>query len=518
MGLLSSLLLCQPSPWPVRAAERLEVSIEGVVLPVDVDDLRAWVSSAGTERRELGPWLQLLDDESRSGVVQLLQAPVLTRSSFGEQILRSWAAGPLLDAIGDVVRLIDGDRIGSEVVLGTLEELLKTRARVSTLDLLEALPGQQLRLDLDALVVAASRWRSQLRRHQALMSRLSQHVAVLRSLPQSPSDGDAEFLSLLLPVAHRSRPLELRIWRPATPAADRLWIALMPGLGGSPDHLQWLARHLATAGWPVVLLEHPGSDAAAVQALLDGLESFDGARALQQRQRDLQALLSAQARRRLPVSGERVVLVGHSMGALTALAASGHPPQITMARRCRQALVDLPLTNLSRLLQCELLERGALQSRLSIVRPAAVVGLNSFGSLIWPPGGSATVAPPLLLIGGTLDLITPPLDEQIGLLAAIGQHPASRTVVIEGASHFSPIRVAALPRSQRNDDLFQLGEELVGVNPRHVQRVIASEVVEFLSGLSAAPLPQVDEHWSHGGVRWHRFPVEGAKALMRRYQ
>ena len=128
------------------------------------------------------------------------------------------------------------------------------------------------------------------------------------------------------------------------------------------------------------------------------------------------------------------------------------------------------------------------------------------------------MAPPLLLIGGTLDLITPPLDEQIGLLAAIGQHPASRTVVIEGASHFSPIRVAALPRSQRNDDLFQLGEELVGVNPRHVQRVIASEVVEFLSGLSAAPLPQVDEHWTHGGVRWHRFPVEGAKALMRRYQ
>ena len=102
------------------------------------------------------------------------------------------------------------------------------------------------------------------------------------------------------------------------------------------------------------------------------------------------------------MSGERVVLAGHSMGALTALAASGHPPQSTMARRCRQALVDLPLTNLSRLLQCELLERGALRSRLSIVRPAAVVGLNSFGSLIWPPGGSATVAPPLLLIGGTL--------------------------------------------------------------------------------------------------------------------
>ena len=39
MGLMSSLLLHQASSWPLRAADRLEVSIEGVVLPVEVDDL-----------------------------------------------------------------------------------------------------------------------------------------------------------------------------------------------------------------------------------------------------------------------------------------------------------------------------------------------------------------------------------------------------------------------------------------------------------------------------------------------
>ena len=115
MGLLSSLLLNQASSWPLRAAERLEVSIEGVVLPVEVNDLRAWATSSGMVRTELGPWMQLLDQESRTGLMQLLQAPVLTRSSFGEQILRSWSAGPLLDAIGDVIRLTDGDRISSDL-------------------------------------------------------------------------------------------------------------------------------------------------------------------------------------------------------------------------------------------------------------------------------------------------------------------------------------------------------------------------------------------------------------------
>ena len=80
MGLLSSLLLNQASSWPLRAAERLEVSIEGVVLPVEVNDLRVWATSSGMVRTELGPWMQLLDEESRMGLMQLLQAPVLRLS------------------------------------------------------------------------------------------------------------------------------------------------------------------------------------------------------------------------------------------------------------------------------------------------------------------------------------------------------------------------------------------------------------------------------------------------------
>ena len=188
--------------------------------------------------------MQLLDEESRLGLMQLLQAPVLTRRSFGEQVLRSWSAGRLLDAIGDVVRLMDGDRISSDVVLTTLEQLLKKRSQVSTLDLLEALPGQELRLDLDALVLAASRWRLQLKRHQALMTGLSQPEAMARFMPPSPSASSVQGMAVQLPVAHRSTSLELRIWTPSNPRADRLWVALMPGLGGSPDHLKLSLIHI----------------------------------------------------------------------------------------------------------------------------------------------------------------------------------------------------------------------------------------------------------------------------------
>ena len=38
MGLLSSLLALPVTPWPARSAERLEVSIDDIVLPLDVVD------------------------------------------------------------------------------------------------------------------------------------------------------------------------------------------------------------------------------------------------------------------------------------------------------------------------------------------------------------------------------------------------------------------------------------------------------------------------------------------------
>ena len=246
MGLVSSLLLLAPGPWPVQAAERLEVEIDGVVLPVTVKELSGWVRSKGRRRSELNTWLMLLDPASRAGLIRLLQAPVLTRRSLGQQMLRSWAAGPLVDAVGALVRL-DGDApISSEQVLSTMESLLLQQETLSTLDLLEALPSERLRLDLDALVQAASRWRDQMRQHQRLTASLADVSVSALSLP---ADDDADAVSAMrtfrLPAAHRPDGLPVQVWTPLADqrsTSDSSWLLLMPGLGGDPEHLHWLAQ------------------------------------------------------------------------------------------------------------------------------------------------------------------------------------------------------------------------------------------------------------------------------------
>ena len=521
MGLMSSLLLYPLSVWPARASERVEVQIDGIVLPISVEELSALVRYGSADnspaaRTELATWMRLLDPASRDGLIRLLKAPVLTRRSLGRQLLSSWGAGPLLDALGELIRVDQGERINSALVLSVLEQLLEQQESVSTLDVLEALPNEQLRLDLDALLKAASRWRRELKRHQSLTAKLGkapaqmQGIAIQEDLPQARLP---QFTALAVP--HRDQPLQVERWVPTRVRKDRTWILLMPGLGGEPNHFHWLARALMQAGWPVALVEHPGSDAAAVKALLEGRQSFNGAEALQQRLADVAAVLEAQQTGHLDIQGDEVVLVGHSLGALTALLVGGARPGNGMLQRCDQALSGLPLTNLSELLQCELAAGGVLKIGPPLPGLRAVVGLNSFGGLIWSGAGTVPLSVPMLLFGGTLDLITPPLDEQIGLLASLGNNPASRVVVVEGASHFSPIRVDGQAVAAEGDDLFRLGEELVGVNPLKVQQVISLELVRFLQQLPSSESDAGSAHFidASASTRWHRLNRRSARDL-----
>jgi predicted dienelactone hydrolase len=205
-----------------------------------------------------------------------------------------------------------------------------------------------------------------------------------------------------------------------------------------------------------------------------------GAESLARRLADAEAVIAAQRQGRLPVQGEGVVLAGHSLGGLTALLAAGMPPTPGLKSRCRSVLERLPISNPSRLLQCELTAKAMPRTPPRPANLRAVVLFNGFGSLLWPNQDLAALPVPLLVVGGSLDLITPPLDEQLALfLPAVDRR--SRLVVVDGGSHFSPVRMA-----EHDDVLLRLGRELVGVDPLRVQGVLLSLTTAFLDSLEPA--------------------------------
>ncbi|WP_457767246.1 alpha/beta hydrolase family protein [Cyanobium sp. ULC082] len=478
--LLASLLLMAPPP--VGAAGQLEVRLDGLVLPIELDQLQAWSRNPRRSRTELGIWLELLDDRSRADLVLLLNSPLLPDRGLALQLLQSWSGRQVLDEVGE---LLSTDQPGSgALLLSTLRSQLQKPEPFTAIDLLLAVPARRLSLDLDGVLALAASWRQQLEQQTVALRRLrqlplpaqqgpaaAQRLAALnRSMPQR---------RLLLKVAHRDQPLELDLWGAAAPRR-RAWVLLMPGLGGSSTQLSWLAEGLAQRGWPVLLVEHPGSDEKAVRQLLDGRRPPPGAETLPDRLADVEAVLRAEAVGELPRLGGSVVLMGHSLGGLSALMATGERPVPGLEQRCKRALKGIPLINLSRLLQCQLAQVNLpdpTPPQRQVTPVEAVVSLNGFGSLLWPGRGLDQLKAPLLMVGGSLDLVTPPVSEQLGLFLQ-QRDPRSRLALVEGGSHFSPVRI-----TDQKEAMLQLGEQLVGEEPLRVQELLLGLSADFLLAL-----------------------------------
>jgi predicted dienelactone hydrolase len=564
LALLGAALV--PSPWtarPAAAAELLEIQLEGLEIPVRLDQLEAWSGrepsladprgsgapslpsaapsaspapvsspSAGTDssggsaggppRPASGPqgaitaagsstampglsgpdgamdrlptgnpawesqqpgsdlevWLNLLEPESRHGLARLLRAPLLREQSFGSQLLDSWAGGQMLAEVGDLLTTPEGQSTAPQL-RSTLRRLLHERREVTALALLRTLPIPQLRLRLDSLLNLAEQWRLQIEQQSKALAALQTLALVERnSRALLPAEAQRSPRRVQLTVAHRSERLPVDLWPGQGPEARRHpWLLVLPGLGGDADQLGWFAGALAQRGWSVAVPQHPGSDGRALREALDGRRPPPGAGTLATRLRDVEAILAARSDGRLALPGEGVVLVGHSLGGLTALLAAGVEPQPGLARRCSQAIQRLPIGNPSRLLQCELVNTG-LPPALS--RPdglRALVLFNGFGSLLWPGGATASLPVPVLMVGGSLDLVTPPLQEQLELFLPAGD-PRSRLVLVEGGSHFSPVRLV-----ERQKAVLRLGREWVGVDPATVQTLLLGLGSDFLHSL-----------------------------------
>lgn len=484
------------APGRLAAAESLQLRFDGLELPVRLDLLEDWSRRRRVaEARDLAVWLDLLQPEERRDLRRLLLAPLLRDRSFGRQLLESWAGGQMLAAVGDLLTTDEGAST-TALLQATLRQLLQEQREVTAITLLRALPSPALSLRLDGLLDLAQQWRRQLERQQrslALLRRLPlRRTAVAAALAAEATAALPQPRSLSLPVAHRPEPLPLQLW-PAADGGQRPWLLLMPGLGGTADQLAWLAASLARRGWSVAVLQHPGSDAAALQAAFEGQRPPPGAESLPTRLDDVRAVLAAHRSGALPLPGRGVVLMGHSLGALTALLAAGLEPEPGLERRCSSAIRRLPIANPSRLLQCQLPSSGL---PAPAPRPAELRGLllfNGFGNQLWPGTGLRALPLPVLMVGGSLDLVTPPLEEQLDLFLPLGDR-RSRLVIVDGGSHFSPVRVSA-----REKVLFRLGSDLVGAAPEAVQTALLQVSLEFLRSIESGGPPLVRQRLRGSG-------------------
>ena len=201
--------------------------------------------------------------------------------------------------------------------------------------------------------------------------------------------------------------------------------------------------------------------------------------------------------------------MGHSLGALIALLYQGNKPTYQLEERCDSALKDFAITNLSKLIQCQLSEIP-FPKRNNSKKASAIIGFNPFGSLIWPKENSSGIEIPTLFIGGTYDLITPLINEQFKVFSALN-NPLNKFLIINGASHFSPIRIT--DSFQENNDVFKIRKSFIGSNPIYVQELSSKFIVEFLKNIKDQKIPTVIKNQRDLGLDFHLLDLETIKEI-----
>lgn len=211
------------------------------------------------------------------------------------------------------------------------------------------------------------------------------------------------------------------------------------GLGSSRQYYQYVAEHLASHGFVVAALTHPGSDAARLVSLITGTRDtvFDLSE-FSDRPQDVSFVLDYLERENGSQFGGRLDvqnagIFGNSFGGYTALAVAGAQiDRNNLAQDCDQQLNSI---NLSLLLQCSALDLPAdAPTSFRDDRIKAALTINPVNSSIFGPQGMGQVTVPVILAASADDVVTPALLEQVRSFTWLASGDRYLTMV-EDVSH-----------------------------------------------------------------------------------
>ncbi|MFM9110846.1 MAG: alpha/beta hydrolase family protein [Prochlorococcaceae cyanobacterium] len=335
--------------------------------------------------------------------------------------------------------LIDGSptrRLNQQQLEEKVRQLI-SQGKPTILDLLQALPGRYAEIDLAQVSVFSKRLVNQRAQASKLVSDVK--PASLGTDLARPGPATVRRSTPTLAVSHRPAPLELVLLQPAVAGNGRM-VVISHGLWDSPENFEGWGRHLASHGYTVLLPRHPGSDSSQQEAMLSGEVPPPSPEELRLRPLDIKAVLDAVPKGGIAgvggVASDRVVVIGHSWGATTAMQLGG---AITESEKLREhcSSVVHPSRNLSWVLQCSFLS-SADQSAVSDPRVVAVAAVSPPLSLLFDRESGQRMTARALLVSGSRDWVVPPDPEAIAPFARSGAvRLGHRLVLADGGDHFN---------------------------------------------------------------------------------
>ena len=134
----------------LKAAEKINIKFEELEIPLTIEQLSK-LEKYKDDSTELIDWLK------KNGLIRVfelskfLEFPVFKEEGLNIEILRSWIGRKILTELSKSIK-VPNDNNGTEIY-NTIENLLDQKNEVSTLEIIKALPSEEISLDIDNLIL-----------------------------------------------------------------------------------------------------------------------------------------------------------------------------------------------------------------------------------------------------------------------------------------------------------------------------------------------------------------------------
>ncbi|WP_042341666.1 alpha/beta hydrolase [Calothrix sp. PCC 7507] len=476
----------------VLAAERVHASYSALDLSISVNTLDSYATT-GVIKDELAVYQQYLPPQQLEELRRILSTPVkispivvsqFLRTPQGEFLLRRLAAviqnksqqpQPGFDALRSALILASAEPGG----LTLLNLLRKYPTKIIDVDLahcLEIAAELEKLVNETSLAIAAVTKKSQI---EAAIAPESINFAKLPDL-RLPGTFKLQKQTLKLLDSTRNRLLLTDIYIPnvATPAPV---IVISHGLGTDSSNFQYLATHLASYGFVVVVPTHPGSNTQQLNAkasqVAESNEFTDRPLDVKYILDQLEKSNQFDPRWKGRLNLQQVGVFGQSLGGYTALALAGAKINFEQLKQDCQPEALQDTWNMSLLLQCRALalnsKKFAKEYNLRDGRVKAAIAVNPITSSIFGKAGLSQVQIPIMLVGSSDDTVAPALYEQI-LPFSWFATTHKYLVTLVGATHFSTIG-----NGNSLNEPTGLHSQIIGDNPAQARRYINALSLPF---------------------------------------
>ncbi|MBD2614520.1 MAG: alpha/beta hydrolase [Nostoc sp. ZfuVER08] len=454
-------------------------------------------AKTGELPRSLQPYAKRLSEQQRQLFVGALNTNLplnivtinrLVNTQIGTSILNDLSTALAREDKAGVQALRAGLVLGSTAPQG-----------LSILSFIAAYPSKRLEINVPQAFKVAGSLNTAFWRTQQFMLAIAPQLDLLNPQPRipqvtylfdpsQPGTAKVEILKLDLNDQKRNRNIPVDVYWSTAVTPEKPVIVFSHGFGSVRTDLLYLAEHLASHGYVVVALEHPGSNGNNVNSALQGKNRLVKPEEFLNRPQDISFVLDELEKLNQtannPLVGklatQNAMIVGYSFGGGTALTIAGGELQLQrLKQRCKG---NLAILSLGEAMQCIAEELPENSYQLRDNRIKAAIALNPTTSLIFGETGLTKVQVPTLVLTSSADKTTPALTEQI---LGFDKIPSPKWLVgVVGGTHLS-----VKDPSTTQDQIGKIstpisGDEVVGEKAADVRQLVKALTLSFAAQLT----------------------------------